>query len=86
MLVQCLVEHGSGGGVCHGWTVCTGMRKHKSMGSPWLPHWEMYPPAENLERPGAEKVPFHLRDSLVTKSLPSCAVPSQLGTRSGKLA
>ena len=31
MFVQCLVEDGSGGGVCHGGTVCTGMRKRKSM-------------------------------------------------------
>ena len=39
---------------------------------PWLPSWELYQPAENLERQEAEKFPSHLLDSWVIKFVALC--------------
>ena len=43
------------------------MKTVNYLGSPWLPSWETYPPAKNLDSPKAEKVPFHFRLSWVIK-------------------
>ena len=40
--------------------------------SPWLSSWDMYPPAKNLDRSEAEKVPFHFRVSWVIKFVALC--------------
>ena len=41
-------------------------------GSPWLPSWDTYPPAKNLDSPEAEKIPFHFRVSWVIKFVARC--------------